>query len=185
MVSPRPGYRLWVGLLSLGSSHADLALSVLPPSPLCLALVLSPRRPRFCAPPPTLCLLSPLLCVPCVAGSLPVPPPLCCAPPPCALCLSSLLRVSVSSFYHPCPSSSLLLPPRPLPLSPCLPCLSPPIPGSPLSSSLSPPRISTVPLLLSRDPLSWTRSHQWRLRLQAQGKPCGPKRLPWKVGEGV
>ncbi|XDB60213.1 hypothetical protein AB1E18_013593 [Capra hircus] len=24
----------------------------------------------------------------------------------------------------------------------------------------------------------------WRLRLQAQGKPCGPKRLPWKVGEG-
>lgn len=160
MVSPRPGYRLWVGLLSLGSSHPDLALSVLPPSPLCLALVLSPRRPRFCAPPPTLCLLSPLLCFPCVAGSLRVPPSLCCTPPPCAPCVSSLLRVSVSSFYHPCPSSSLpassppfasvSLPALPLPSHPWIPtvpfslpspdlhCPPPPLPGPTLLDTLPP-----------------------------------------------
>ena len=89
MVSLRLGYRLWVGLLSWGSSPPDLALSILPPSPLCLALVLSPRRPGFCATPPTpphaLSLVSLALCIflvwlapfPCLSISVLHPTPVC------------------------------------------------------------------------------------------------------------
>lgn len=158
MVSPRPGYRLWVGLLSLGSSHPDLALSVLPPSPLCLALVLSPL-PRACAlssSPPILCTAPhalPLVSLAlfslcgwlpsCASISVLHPAPVC---PVCFLSLESvclLLLSSVSLFVSSCflPAICVCLLAclaSPLPsLDPDCPLLSP-LPGSPLSPSSSP-----------------------------------------------
>lgn len=114
--------------------------------PLCLALVLSPPCPRFCARP-HYALLSPFVYAFSLCGWLPscASPSLCCTRPRVPPCLSSLLRVSVSSsLYHPRSSSSLPASDPHLPPSPCLLCLSPPIPGSPLSPSLSPPPSTTL-----------------------------------------
>lgn len=77
------------------------------------------------------------------------------------LCLSPLWLCRLSAFLF-----MSFWAPFHFPLCLHLPptCLSPPLP----SSSGSPPSPS-----LPWNPLSWTPSHQWRLRLQVQGKQTG------------
>lgn len=160
MVSLRLGYRLWVGLLSWGSSPPDLALSILPPS-LPRACALASLPPILC-PPPLCSLVSLCLCIflvwlapfLCLSISVLHPPP--CAPVSflsfesvCLLLLVSSTFLFISSCFRP-PFASVSLPALPLPSHPWIPtvpfslpspdlhCPHPPLPGPTLLDTLPP-----------------------------------------------